>query len=147
MAKVKQLEYWSEFLLLRQKKVSLASSMIFLLDKYLRTNKADRFRQGKKDGTAKQSCHIKMVIFTTALPGGNSNGGTSNNLGTNANFWSATENDASNSWNRNLNTGNAQANRNNNNKTNGFSVRCLQNWHKPVSVCFVFFGMFSGTGF
>lgn len=134
-------------------KGAIVSSMTFLSGKYLtslrsrffigRSNltvNTDRFRQDKKDATVKQSWHIKMVIFTTALPAGYSNSGTSNNLGTNANFWTATENDATNAWNRNLNTGNAQSNRNNNNKTNGFSVRCLQNWHKPVPICLVFSG-------
>jgi hypothetical protein len=62
------------------------------------------------------------------LPAGNrNNDGTSNNLGNNANFWSSSENDASNAWNRNFNNGNANVNRNNNNKTNGFSLRCSEN--------------------
>ena len=116
--------------------VYLVSSMTFLLGKYLKTfspllwrgaGGEVRFRQGKKDGAVMQLHHSKMVIFTTALPAGYSNSGTSNNMGTNAYFWTATENNATNAWNRNLNTGNAQSNRNNNNKTNGFSVRCLQN--------------------
>ncbi|WP_370245670.1 FISUMP domain-containing protein [Fibrobacter sp. UWR4] len=59
----------------------------------------------------------------TALPAGNYNGGF-NNVGSNANFWSATENNASNANNWNMNASNA--NLNNNNKNNGFSVRCLQ---------------------
>jgi uncharacterized protein (TIGR02145 family) len=111
--------------------------MTFLSGKYLmtlrvrhceeRSNPTDRFRQGKKDDAVIQLHHGKMFIFSLALPAGYSNGGSSNNLGTNANFWTVTENDATNAWNRNLNTGNAQSNRNNNNKTNGFSVRCLQN--------------------
>jgi hypothetical protein len=152
MAKVKQLKYWSEFLLLRQKRVYLVSSMTFLLGKYLMLLRVrhceeqlvptyresnlsvntDRFRQGKKDDAVTLSHHSKTVIFTTALPAGYSNSGTSNNMGTNAYLWTATENNATNAWNRNLNTGNAQSNRNNNNKTNGFSVRCLQNSHKPA---------------
>jgi uncharacterized protein (TIGR02145 family) len=62
------------------------------------------------------------------LPSGNrNNGGGFSNLGSFAHFWSATENSATNAWYRNLNTGNWQSNRNNTNKTNGFSVRCLQN--------------------
>jgi hypothetical protein len=67
---------------------------------------------------------IQRLLFL-ALPGGNYNGGF-NNLGNNANWWSATENDASNAWNRNLNYNNSQVNRNNNNKTNGFSLRCVR---------------------
>jgi len=71
------------------------------------------------------SCHCSGP----ALPGGNRNyDGGFNNLGNNANFWSASANDATNAWNRNLNYNNDDVNRNNNYKRNGFSVRCLQNW-------------------
>ena len=67
-----------------------------------------------------------MVTFT-ALPGGNrNNNGTFNNIGNNGNWWSATENDATNAWNRNLNYNNSNVNRNNNNKKYGFSVRCVR---------------------
>ena len=44
----------------------------------------------------------------------------------NGNWWSATENNANNAWNRNMNYNNSNVNRNNNNKENGFSVRCLR---------------------
>ncbi len=65
----------------------------------------------------------------SALPAGNrNNGGGFNNRGNNANFWEASENNASNANNRNLNNGNANLNANNNNKTNGFSVRCFRAW-------------------
>ncbi|MDR0982702.1 MAG: fibrobacter succinogenes major paralogous domain-containing protein [Culturomica sp.] len=59
--------------------------------------------------------------------GGNRNnsGGTFNNVGTNGNWWSSSENSSSNAWNRNLNYNEARVNRNTNNKSNGFSVRCL----------------------
>lgn len=60
-----------------------------------------------------------------ALPAGNYNGNY-NNFGYNANFWSATENDSNNAWNRNLNYNNADVNRNNNNKNCGLSVRCVR---------------------
>lgn len=62
------------------------------------------------------------------LPGGyrNNNNGNFNNLGNNGNFWSATENNTNNVWKRKLNYNNTQVNRNNNNKQNGFSVRCLR---------------------
>ncbi len=62
------------------------------------------------------------------LPGGyrNNNNGNFNNLGNNGNFWSATENNTNNAWNRKLNYNNTQVNRNNNNKQNGFSVRCIR---------------------
>ena len=66
-----------------------------------------------------------MVTFT-ALPGGNrNNNGTFNNIGNNGNWWSATENNATNAWNRNMNNNNSNVNRNNNNKEVGFSVRCV----------------------
>ena len=55
--------------------------------------------------------------FST-LPGGyRVNDGSFNNIRNNAFFWSATENDNNNAWNRNLN---------NNNKSFGASVRCLR---------------------
>ncbi len=56
----------------------------------------------------------------------NQNNGNFNDLTNNANFWSSSQNDATNAWNRNLNYNNANVNRNNNNKTNGFSGRCLK---------------------
>jgi uncharacterized protein (TIGR02145 family) len=70
---------------------------------------------------------ITLLCFS-ALPGGNrNNNGNFNNVGNNGNWWSATENNSSNAYNRNLNYNNSNMNRNNNNKNNGFSVRCLQN--------------------
>ena len=69
---------------------------------------------------------ISAAAFT-ALPGGyRNNNGTFNNIGNNGNWWSSTENSATNAWNRNLNYNNAEVNRNNNNKNNGFSVRCVR---------------------
>ena len=63
----------------------------------------------------------------SALPAGNrNNNGDFNNVVNNANFWSATENDTDNAYNRNLNYNNANMNTNNNNKNNAFSVRCVQ---------------------
>jgi RNA-directed DNA polymerase len=67
------------------------------------------------------------VTFIAGLPGGNrNNNGTFNNVGNNGNWWSASEFDTTNAWNRNLNNNNANVNRNNNNKTNGFSVRVVR---------------------
>ena len=62
------------------------------------------------------------------LPGGyrNNNNGNFNNLGNNGNFWSATENNTNNAWRRKLNYNNTEVNRNNNNKQNGYSVRCIR---------------------
>jgi len=66
-------------------------------------------------------------VTFTALPGGNrNNNGTFNNIGNNGNWWSATENNTNNAWNRNMNYNNSNVNRNNNNKENGFSVRCVR---------------------
>jgi hypothetical protein len=67
MAESKQLKYWSEFLLLRQKKVNLVSPMTFLPEKCLITDSADRFRQGKRSAGIMQSQHIKMVIFKAGV--------------------------------------------------------------------------------
>ncbi|OWV00337.1 FISUMP domain-containing protein [Fibrobacter sp. UWR2] len=61
-----------------------------------------------------------------AFPAGNRNSGSFNNLGSNANFWTATENSSTNAYNRNFDTG-ASMNSNNNNKTNNaFSVRLVK---------------------
>ena len=62
-----------------------------------------------------------------AFPGGyrNSNGhfGTIGNLGY---WWSSSENDAYSAWRRELNESSGYVNRLSNNKTYGFSVRCLR---------------------
>lgn len=70
-------------------------------------------------------CGGQKIILALA---GNYNNGSFNNRDSNGNWWSSTENDASNAWNRNLNSGDSTVNRNNNDKTNGFSVRCLKHW-------------------
>ena len=72
----------------------------------------------------------------SALPAGNYNG-SYNNFGNNANFWSATENNDNNAYNRKLNYNNANVNRNNNNKNNGFSVRCLRDMRDYDNCFFV----------
>jgi uncharacterized protein (TIGR02145 family) len=63
----------------------------------------------------------------SALPAGYAVGGFFNYLGTNAYFWSATENNMSVAWRRYLAAGSSQSNRSSSNKSGGFSVRCLQN--------------------
>ena len=70
---------------------------------------------------------IKNPLFS-ARPGGyrNNNDGTFNNVGNNGNWWSSTENNTSNAYNRNLNYNNSNVNSNNNTKSNGYSVRCLR---------------------
>ena len=76
-----------------------------------------------------------LVAAITALPGGyrNNNNGNYNNIGNNGNFWSSTENNSNNAWNRKLNYNNSDVNRNNNNKQNGFSVRCVRDLIQSVS--------------
>ncbi len=68
----------------------------------------------------------KRLLFS-GLPGGNRNtNGNYNNIGNNGNWWSSSENSATNAWNRNMNRNNGNVNRNNNNKQNGFGVRCFR---------------------
>ena len=70
---------------------------------------------------------IKEVTIFSGLPGGNrNNNGNFNNIGNNGYWWSSTENNTNNAYNRNLNHNNDNLNRNNNNKDLGLSVRCLR---------------------
>ena len=56
---------------------------------------------------------------------GNVNSGSLRNAGNNGNYWSSTANsNTSNAYNLNFNSGNVNPS-NNNNRYNGFSVRCL----------------------
>ena len=60
-----------------------------------------------------------------ALPAaGNYNGTTLQNLGTNGNYWTSTLNNATNAYNLNFNSTNA--NMNNNARYNGMPVRAVQ---------------------
>jgi uncharacterized protein (TIGR02145 family) len=62
----------------------------------------------------------------TGLPGGNRyDNGMFNDIGNNGNWWSSTENNTTNAWNRNLNYNNGNVNRCYYDKASGFSVRCL----------------------
>ena len=61
------------------------------------------------------------------LLGGSNYGGSWYDLGSNGYFWSSSQYDASSAWKRNLNLTNAQVGRYGNDKTYGFSVRCLKN--------------------
>ena len=63
-----------------------------------------------------------MRSFTTG--GGNANSGGINNVGSNGYYWSSTPNGSDNAYNLNLNSSNANPS-NNNNRYNGYSVRCL----------------------
>jgi hypothetical protein len=62
----------------------------------------------------------------TWLPAGyrNNSDGSFNNGGSNGNYWSASVT-GSNGYNLNFNSGNVNPS-NNNNRANGFSVRCVQ---------------------
>lgn len=67
-----------------------------------------------------------LVGFSALLAGARYTGGSFINVGSGTNFWSSSASSSSNAWNRNLNTSYSTVNRNNNNKANGFSVRCLR---------------------
>ncbi|MEI6456405.1 MAG: fibrobacter succinogenes major paralogous domain-containing protein, partial [bacterium] len=63
----------------------------------------------------------------TALPGGRrSLNGYFYNLAVHANFWSSTENSSTTAWDRYLYHNDENVNRYSNNKTDGFSARCIQ---------------------
>lgn len=76
-------------------------------------------------------CVINLEAATSAVAAGNFNTSTTSG-GSEANFWSATQNNANNAWYRNLSSGTAGVNRNNNNKYNGRSVRCVRDKLKSV---------------
>jgi uncharacterized protein (TIGR02145 family) len=63
--------------------------------------------------------------FSGLLGGNRSTSGTFNNIGYYGFWWSSSEYDASLAWTRDLNYDYGVAYRDNNNKSNGFSVRCL----------------------
>ena len=79
------------------------------------------------------TCRLRFTISQgpevafSEFPAGyrNNNNGNYNNIGNNGYFWSSSENNSNNAWNRKLNYNNTNVNRNNNNKQNGFSVRCV----------------------
>jgi uncharacterized protein (TIGR02145 family) len=66
------------------------------------------------------------VVTNCGVAAGNLNNsdGSLNNRGSNGNYWSSTQNNATNGWNLNFNSSNS--NMNNNNKANGFTLRCLR---------------------
>ena len=66
---------------------------------------------------------ISGALRSYLLRGGNLNNSSLNNAGSNGNYWSSTPNGSSNAYNLNFNSGNV--NTNNNNRYNGFSVRCV----------------------
>ena len=66
----------------------------------------------------------KQAALIPASGNRNNNNGTMNNVGSNGNYWSSTPNSATNGYNLNFNSGNVNPS-NNNNRTNGFPVRCV----------------------
>jgi len=73
------------------------------------------------------SCWLSQASASaSALPGGNGNSdGSFNNVGNNGNWWSATENNASNAYSRSMD-GADNVQRNTSNKSQLFSVRCIK---------------------
>ncbi len=63
----------------------------------------------------------------------------------NGNWWSATENNATNAWNRNMNYNNRNVNRNNNNKEIGFSVRCVRDLKENTATGIIPCGFYKKT--
>ena len=59
------------------------------------------------------------------LYSGNYNNSSLNNVGSNGNWWSSTVNNTNNSYNLNVNSNGNVNPQNNNNKYNGFAVRCV----------------------
>ncbi|NDV93401.1 hypothetical protein D0T84_00515 [Dysgonomonas sp. 521] len=65
-------------------------------------------------------------FYLPAAGNRNNNNGSLNNVGNNGNYWSSTRNssNSNNSYNLNFNSSNVNPG-NNNNRANGFSVRCI----------------------
>ncbi|MBL7072703.1 MAG: hypothetical protein ISS33_02850 [Candidatus Omnitrophica bacterium] len=87
------------------------------------------FRKQKKDEYM-LSClysHVKWQLIGWYAAGYLDNSdGALNNRGVNGNYWSSTQNSTTNGYKLNFNSTNSNVN--NNNKANGFSVRCLSDY-------------------
>lgn len=88
------------------------------------TNSGDKMKATSSNSPAWNGTNISGF---NALPAGCLLGGVFFDQGIYTSFWSATENDGFTSWNRDLYNPDSQSYRFYNNKTNGFSVRCVQN--------------------
>ena len=82
----------------------------------------------------------RMCKYMFIPSAGNRNriNGLLNNQGTNGNYWSST---VSGTNARNLNFNSTVANTNNNNRANGFSVRCLKDYSMGSVVFIKFFNL------
>ncbi|MBR0402963.1 hypothetical protein IJI55_00210 [Candidatus Saccharibacteria bacterium] len=67
---------------------------------------------------------LSTLGFTKYYGNWNWNNASENNQGSNGNFWSGTPSAETNAYNLNYNSGGVNP-QNNNNKGNGFSIRCV----------------------
>ena len=69
--------------------------------------------------------HSYLLFFI--VYSGNFSGSSASNRGSsgNGNYWSSTANSSNNAYNLNFNSSNVNPGTNNNNKYNGFAVRCV----------------------
>lgn len=70
--------------------------------------------------------------YFSAAGNRNNNTGAFNNQSANGNYWSSSLN-STNAYNLNFNSTNVNP-ANNNNRANGFTVRCLKNWFNEKAV-------------
>jgi len=94
---------------------------IYLSESRLGYKSLSREARKIQQTTLKKGKENQCLLTLPAAGYRNNSNGTLNNVGTNGNYWSSTQNNASNAYNLNFNSGNT--NLNNNNKTNGFTVR------------------------
>jgi len=73
---------------------------------------------------------INSAVITALAGNRNNSDATLNNQGSNGNYWSSSPN-GTNAYNLNFNSGGVNP-ANNNNRANGFSVRCVKDLRTPV---------------
>ena len=71
------------------------------------------------------------LLFLPAAGNRNNNSSGYNNVGTNGNYWSSSIN-GTNAYNTNFNSTNVNPGNNNNNRANGFSIRCIAALNQKV---------------